>query len=121
MNDNTQTLELQLKSSGEKCIEIIDKLVSSLTNLEKATSSASSEISKIAKASDGIKKVGDATDKATTKLNKLSSAFKTLLTFQGVKQLTKGAMSFLDEATNRAEELNLFNVIFRNIKLKLLI
>ena len=47
MNENTQTLELQLKSSGEKCIEIIDKLVSSLTNLEKATSSASSEISKI--------------------------------------------------------------------------
>ena len=91
MND-TQTLELQLKATGEEAIKVLEKLNTSINNINKPLQDA------------------------TSKVNKLSNSFKSLFSVIGAKRFTMKTKEFFDEAVNRAEELNLFNVIFKNIE-----
>ena len=91
MNDS-QTLELQLKATGEETLQILKKIAPTIDNIY------------------------DATNKATTGVTKLSSAFSKLFTIGGFKKLGKEVLSFLGNASDRAEELNLFNVIFKNVE-----
>ena len=123
MNENgnsTQTLEMQLKSTGEECLKVIDKLLTSLTGLQKAVDKTTTSLSKIPKATKDIKTVGDNAEIASKKVDKLGTSLKTAFSLTGLyvatKQIVTKAMDFLDAATNRAEELNLFNVIFKNIR-----
>jgi len=75
---NNQTLELQLKTTGEQTLNVLDKTLN--------------------------------------RIGKLQGAFSKLFTVMGAKRIGLKAMDFFDSAVNRAEELNLFNVIFKNIE-----
>lgn len=90
--DNTQTLEMQILATSKEAISKLDQLYGK------------------------IDKLSSPLNKATTNIGKLSTAFKGLFGINVAKQFTKQIMSFFDDATNRAEELNLFNVIFKNIE-----
>jgi len=90
--DNTQTLEMQILATSKEAISKLDQLYGR------------------------IDKLSSPLNKATTNIGKLSTAFKGLFGINVTKQLTKQVMSFFEDVTNRAEELNLFNVIFKNIE-----
>ena len=106
---DTKTLELQLKTTGEQALKLLDKLNTSMTGL-------ATTLEKVDKSTKGIESIGTASSKALGNVNKLGSAFSKLFTVVGVRRLTNGLMEFFDSASNRAEELNLFNVIFKNVE-----
>lgn len=108
MND-TQTLELQLKTTGEQALKVLEKLNITLSGLN-------NNLSKTQSAANNIDNIGKNAEKAKTKMDGLSKSLSSLFTFVGVKKIGLKIMESLDAATNRAEELNLFNVVFKNIK-----
>jgi hypothetical protein len=91
MNES-QTLELQLKSTGEETLKILNKLTTSIDDIHKSIQNA------------------------TTGVGKLNSSLNKIFELTGARRAMKSLMGFFDNATNRAEELNLFNVIFKNIE-----
>lgn len=115
MNDN-QTLELQLKTTGEEALKILQKLTSEITGLSTGVKDISKNVKNINGINTEINKIESSTNKASVSVGKLSKAFGSLFGVMAVKRVGLKAMEFLDDATNRAEELNLFNVIFKNIE-----
>ena len=115
MNDN-QTLELQLKTTGEEALKVLQKLTSEITGLSTGVKDISKNIKNINGINTDINKIEKSTNKASVSVGKLSKAFGSLFGIMAVKRVGLKAMEFLDDATNRAEELNLFNVIFKNIE-----
>ena len=64
-----------------------------------------------------VKELGDASVSTFSKLKSaLGGVVGKFLTFQAFKRLGLKIMDFLDSSVNRAEELNLFNVIFKNVE-----
>jgi len=108
MND-TQSLELQIKSTGEQTLKILNQLNETLTGM-------SSTLSKVSTNAKGIENIGKASQKAISNVDRLGNSFKRIFSFVGAKMVATKAMDFLDSAVNRAEELNLFNVIFKNVE-----
>ena len=108
MNDS-QTLEMQIKTTGEQTLKVLNQINSTLSGM-------STNLSKAGTSAKNIEKIGDLSSKASSKIDKLGNSFKRLFTFAGAKLVATKAMDFLDSAVNRAEELNLFNVIFKNIE-----
>jgi len=108
MNDS-QTLEMQIKTTGEQTLKVLNQINSTLTGM-------STNLSKAGTSAKNIEKIGDLSSRASSKIDKLGNSFKRLFTFAGAKLVATKAMDFLDSAVNRAEELNLFNVIFKNIE-----
>lgn len=115
MNDN-QTLELQLKTTGEEALKVLQKLTSEITGLSTGVKDISKNVKNINGINTEINKIESSTNKASVSVGKLSKAFGSLFGVMAVKRVGLKAMEFLDDATNRAEELNLFNVIFKNIE-----
>lgn len=107
MND-TQTLELQLKTTGEQALQVLEKLNNTLTKIDNT-------LGKTKTAANNINNIGENADKTKSKIDELSKSFTKLFSFIGVKKLGLKIMEALDASTNRAEELNLFNVVFKNI------
>ena len=103
------TLEMQIKTTGEQTLKILDKLNDTLTKVD-------TTLGKLKTSSSSIENIGKASEKTVAKVDKLSSSFSKLFTFVAAKKIGQGALKFLDDATSRAEELNLFNVIFKNIE-----
>ena len=108
MND-TQSLELQIKSTGEQTLKILNQLNETLTGM-------STTLSKVSTNAKGIENIGRASQKAISNVDRLGNSFKRIFSFVGAKMVATKAMDFLDSAVNRAEELNLFNVIFKNVE-----
>ena len=119
-NSEAQTLELQLKTSGEKTLDVFDKLFNVMTNIENIMTNMYLQMGNIEKKLDegtlSVKQFSSATENTTKKVNKLGSALKGAFSFVAVKRLGVKIMDFLGDSTDRAEELNLFNVIFKNIE-----
>lgn len=143
MND-TSTFEMQIKSSGEEALKVLDKIcnnltkagtetqkvsakvdangkliTATLTSVEKEGNKVYTTLQKIGK--DGSLKYVTATVKdlgntSTSVFGKLSNVLGKVFTFHAFKQLGLKIMDFLDSSVNRAEELNLFNVIFKNVE-----
>jgi hypothetical protein len=88
--DEKQTLELELKTSIEKGIQAIGDLSKELTKVSTNIGTASGAASKF------------------------GSVLKSAFSVVSVKKLASEILGFLDNSINRAEELNLFNVIFKN-------
>lgn len=115
---NEQTLELQIQATSKEALNTVNKLVSLLTNVDKNIESISQKIntsnSSIKTASKTIDSVKSSTDKATNSANKLGNAFKSVFTFAGAKRLKLNALGWLEEGIDYTEQLNLFNVVFKN-------
>ena len=119
-NSDAKILELQLKTTGEKTLDIFEQLVKSLTGIENVLTNIYLEMGHIEKGSKNIvkdvKDIGTATDQTAKKVTNLGSALKGAFTFASIKRLGLKIMDFLGDATDRAEEMNLFNVIFKNVE-----
>ena len=103
------TLEMQIKTTGEQTLKVLKDLNGTMTGLV-------TTLGKVKSATSGIENLGKVSDNASKKVDKLNNAFGKLFTLVGVRKLGTKALDFLGNATNRAEELNLFNVIFKNIE-----
>lgn len=68
-------------------------------------------LSTISTSFNSLKKI---TDKENISANNLSKTLKNIFTFAGVKKLTVSALSWMNEAIDYTEQLNLFNVVFDN-------
>ena len=108
MND-TQSLELQLKTTGEQTLKVLEQLNQTLQGMN-------TSLGKVKTSANSIENIGKASEKALGSVNRLGNVLSKVFTFAGVKQIGMKAMDFLDSATNRAEEMNLFNVIFKNVE-----
>jgi len=123
MNEN-QTLEMQIKASAQQAKSDVDKLVRSLTNIENVLTNTYLELGRIetkAKASvpkvkQEVDKVKDSTDKATNSVNKLGKALTLTGLFYGTKKATSTFLNWLDLAVDKTEQMNLFNVVFKNLE-----
>ena len=107
--DDTQTLELQLKSSGEETLKVLKELIASINDIK-------TSLDKVKGSTSNIEEIGKASENTVKKVDKLSTSFNKLFAFVGFRKATKKAMEFLDASSDRAEELNLFNVIFKNVE-----
>lgn len=116
--DDSQTLELQVKSKAQEALSSVDKLVSKLTGLERTISGIDSKLktSSVNNANSNVNQLKNTIDKTTSSANKLGSSLKTVFTYAGVKRLTTTLLGWMDEAVNYTEQLNLFNVVFNNIE-----
>lgn len=124
--DNSQTLELQIKSKAQEAKASVESLVKSLTNVENVLTNIYLELGSIEKkaessinktttnATKNVNQLKQSTDKATSSADKLGNAFKKIFTFAGVKRLTTTALGWMNEAVDYTEQLNLFNVVFDN-------
>lgn len=119
-NTDSQTLEMVVKTTGEKSIDTLNDLLKCLTGIENILTNIYLEMGHIEKGSTGavktVKQLGNSSDQASKKVDKLGNAIKSAFTFVGAKRLGLKIMNFLGSATDRAEELNLFNVIFKNVE-----
>lgn len=116
--DNSQTLELQIKSKAQEAITSLDSLISKLTGIEKSVSSIDSKLksNSVKSTANDINQLASSTDKATASADKLGKSLKTAFTFAGVKKLTSTLLGWMNEAIDYTEQLNLFNVVFDNIE-----
>lgn len=89
---NEQTLELQIKSTAEGAIKSVKLLNNSLTGTK------------------------DTVDKVSTSITKMSKAFSMGGLYIGVKKLSTTFLKWMDLAIDRTEQMNLFNVVFKNIE-----
>ena len=123
MNEN-QTLEMQIKASAQQAKSDVDKLVRSLTNIENVLTNTYLELGRIEtktkqsvpKVKQEIDKVKDSTDKATNSVNKLGKALTLTGLFYGTKKATSTFLNWLDLAVDKTEQMNLFNVVFKNLE-----
>lgn len=115
---NEQTLELQIKSKSQEASSSIDKLVSKLTGIEKSVISIDNKLknNSVKSVTSNINQLTGYADKATSSFNRLESALKTAFTFAGVKNITGTLLSWMNEAIDYTEQLNLFNTVFNNIE-----
>ena len=120
----TQTLELQIKSSAEKAKVSVDSLVKSITNIENVLTNIYLELGKMeTKATQSMNRINTAvvltnnnTKKATDSIIKFGKAFSLGSAFIGIRRLTSQFLDWMEQAIDRTEQLNLFNVVFRNIR-----
>lgn len=90
--DNTQTLELQIKSTADGAVQSVKLLNSSLTKTKSTVDNVSKSISSMGK------------------------AFSMGGLYLGVKKLSTTFLKWMDLAVDRTEQLNLFNVVFKNME-----
>lgn len=97
-NNDAQTLELQLKTTGEKTLSIFEDLVKSLTGIENVLTNIYLQMGNIEKGSSNlvkdVKNIGSSTDQTTQKVQKLGSAMKSAFSFVAVKRLGLKIMDF---------------------------
>lgn len=117
MNES-QALELQIKSIGEEALKTLDKLVSSLTGVERTVANIDKTLTKgtLKTTVTNINNLKSTSDKATTSVNKLGKALSLGGAYLGAKRLTTQMLSWMYEAVDFTEQLNLFNVVFKNVE-----
>ena len=115
MNDS-QTLELQLKTTGEETLKVYEKLINTITGLNTTLDKTNKALKDITGSNIGISNIEQSAKKASNAVSSLNSSLTKIISVQGIKRAVAYTKNFLDESVNRAEELNLFNVIFKNIE-----
>lgn len=119
-----QTIELKIKSTAQEAKSSVEQLVRSLTNIDNVLTNIYLELgsiekksnSSINKASQSVNTLKTSTDKATDSANKLNRALSLGGLFIGTKKLTNQSLSWMKEAIDKTEQLNMFNVVFKNIE-----
>ena len=117
MNEN-QTLEMQIKAKSDEALQSLDKLISKLTGVEKTVNSINKTVNKtdIDKTTNEISDLQRNVDKTTNSINKLGKALSLGGLFHGTKRATSTFLDWLDLAVDKTEQMNLFNVVFKNIE-----
>ena len=115
LGNNVQKVSIKVNSNGEivnKTITSIDKksnnLIKTLYKLDKNGS--------LKQATINMKNLGLATKKTSSFFGKLGNAISFAGLYYGVKRISSMFLSWMGEATDRTEQLNLFNVVFKNIE-----
>lgn len=111
---NEQTLEMQIHAKSQEAIQSLNKLIGGLTGVEKHIGNISNKLDKVS--TNTAKNQMNDLDKAINKASNSMKVFKNLFTFVGVRRLGNTALSWLNEAIDQTEQLNLFNVVFKNIE-----
>ncbi len=111
---NEQTIEMQIRAKAQEALQSLNKLTSQLTGVEKKIDGVKTTIDKVSttKARNEMNSLNSSIEKASKSMEK----FKNLFTFVGAKRLTKTALGWMNEAIDYTEQLNLFNVVFKNIE-----
>lgn len=115
--NNNQTLEMQILAKSEDAIKSLDKLISMLTGVEKAVGNVDKTINNgtVKTFVTNIDQLKSSSDKATKSAKKLGKALTLTGAYFGVKRLTQQFLQWMDLAVDRTEQMNLFNVVFKNI------
>ena len=115
---NEQTLELQIQAKSQEAVATVDKLISKLTGLESRIESIDNTLKKgtIKTTVTNVNGLKSATDKATTSANKLGKALSLSGAYLGIKRLTTQFLNWMNLSIDRTEQMNLFNVVFKNIE-----
>ena len=116
----------KLGNSVEKVSTKINKegqvLNSTITTSEKTGKKLYSTIFKlgqdgsIERVTSNVKKLGNSTKKTTTMFGSLGKSLSLVGLYYGVKRLSTTFLTWMNESTDRTEQLNLFNVVFKNIE-----
>lgn len=117
MNEN-QTLEMQIKAKSDEALQSLNKLITKLTGIEKTINSVDKTVNKgtVKNVTTHINQLKNSTDTATNSVNKLNKALSFSGAYLGVKKLTASFLEWMDLAVDRTEQMNLFNVVFKNIE-----
>ena len=117
MNEN-QTLEMQILAKSEEAIKSLDKLINKLTGVEQIVNKVDKTLNKgtVKKTSENINNLKNSTDKTTKSVEKLDKALSLSGAYLGMKRITTTFLQWMDLAVDRTEQLNLFNVVFKNVE-----
>ena len=145
--NNSQTLEIKIKSTAQEAISNINKLTDevfklgntiqkvttrldrdgqvlnrTITTSEKTGKKLYSTIYKIGqdgsieKITSNVKKLGNSTKKTSSMFEGLGKSLSLVGLYYGVRRLSTTFLTWMNESTDRTEQLNLFNVVFKNIE-----
>lgn len=117
MNEN-QTLEMQILAKGEEATKALDKLITRLTGVEKTVSDVEKKLNKgsIKNVKSNVDNLTNSTDKATKSIDKLGKSLSLGGAYLSIKRLTGQMLNWMDLTIDRTEQMNLFNVVFKNIE-----
>lgn len=116
--NNSQTLELQIKEKSQEALTSLNTLITKLTGIEKSVTNIDNKLKSgtVKNAVKDINSLNDSTKKATDNANKLGKALSLSGAYLGVKRLASTFLSWMNEAIDYTEQLNLFNVVFENVE-----
>lgn len=117
MNE-AQTLELQIKAKSQEMVTTLNTLISKLTSVENKITNIDDTLRKgsIKTTVTNINNLKTSTDKATTSASKLGQALSLGTAYVGAKKITTQFLKWLNLSIDYTEQLNLFNVVFNNVK-----
>ena len=106
----------KVKESLSEMVSAINKATVSLEKLEKTSSSMGKNTrANLREVNDEIGKMGDQANLTSKKMSGLGNTFGFLGgAINATKKITKALGEMVQEAVNYSEELNLFNVVFKN-------
>lgn len=115
VEDNISKITTTLDSNGKTTVK-------SLTSIEKEGNKVYKVLQKIDKdgnlktVSTTMTTLKNKTDNASNSVSKLSKTLSLGGTYLGAKRITKTFLEWLGLAVDRTEQMNLFNVVFKNIE-----
>lgn len=113
--DNSQTLEMKIQATASNANSEVQKLVKSLTTVENVLTNMYLKLGHIEKSgTSSVKMLKSETDKTTNSVNKLGKALSFGGAYIATKKIGTMFMNWMNEAVNYTEQLNLFNVVFKN-------
>lgn len=123
MNES-QTLELQVKTQAEQAKSSLDTLTKSLSKIENSLNNIYLKLGKIEGKSQSsitnvtneVNKLSTVADKTSNNVSKMSKALSLGGLYLGAKKLTTSFLDWMDLAIDYTEQLNLFNVVFKNVE-----
>lgn len=120
---NEETLELEIKAKASEATKSVDKLISLLTNVDKNINNIFTSLNKVGTSYKQVNilinsfgKVSEKSKKATNSIKKLGKALSLGAIYTGIKHFVSQYINWMELVVDRTEQLNLFNVVFKNIE-----
>lgn len=117
--NSEQTLEMKVKSKADEAVKSLDKLLSSLNQINTSVSSIDSKLNKtsgLKKAQTEAEGLNNSLNKAVSSGSKLGKALSLGTLYLGVKRLASSFLDWQKLSVDFTEQLNLFNVVFKNVE-----
>ena len=129
LENNVQKITTKLDANGKVVSQTIsttrkegDKLYSTLQKIDKKgnLSTTATTMTKLknetSSTTEKMKNFKNTTNSTAKNIAKLNKAFSATSAYLGAKKLTSVFLDWMDLAIDRTEQLNLFNVVFKNIE-----
>lgn len=117
---DNQSIELEIKATASEAKSQVDKLVKSLTNVENIISDIHSQLGRVTtnidKNKNSIKGFNNETEKVKNSISHLTKSLSLGTLYISVKRLTNTVLNWMDSTVDYTEQLNLFNVVFKNVE-----